>query len=477
MQLLYAFNPAFAAESFREAQAADPDCAMCYFGEAWALGPYLNGPMRADNAAEAYEAALKAKDLAQDRSNEIERALIDAMATRYERSHDADRRPVLDSIYSEAMGDVFKAYPDDPEVGTLYGESLMLQLPRRGNWDINDPEVRKVHRALEHVLARDIRHPGACHLYIHATESTTSPEKAENCADYQGDAIPGASHIQHMPSHTYNRVGRWADAVRANTYAWHADQKAEYDEGVAIYPSHNVHMLLFAASMDGQGAVASQAAREYEKVVRDGQFYRSLVLTRFGRFDEVLEVTEPPAPPTFRGLWQFGRGYAHLKMGQADSAAAYLDMIRLEIDNMPEGEGFRGHPGENLLTVVAGILEVRCWRWTGGARGRSRCSKPQSKSKTASATTSPSRSTSRLGTGWARFCWRTERAPRRNECIARLWTTIRTTAGACSAWSRRSGHREERCGRPGAHSVPSVLGARGRVAAEFPLLMSIGRPY
>jgi len=357
MQLLYAFNPAFAAESFREAQVADPNCAMCYFGEAWALGPYLNGPMRADNAPEAYAAAQKAEELAEDRSNEIERALISAMAVRYESAHDADRRPVLDSIYSEAMRDVFEEYPDDPEAGTLYGESLMLQLPRRGNWDLNDPAVRRVHRALEHVLARDIRHPGACHLYIHATESTTAPEKAETCANYLGDAIPGASHIQHMPSHTYNRIGRWADAVRANTYAWHADQKAEYGEGVAIYPSHNVHMLLFAASMDGQGAVATQAAREYEKVVRDGQFYRSLVLTRFGRFDEVLEVTESPTPPTFKGLWQFGRGYAHLKLGQADSAAAYLDMIRLEIDNMPEGEGFRGHPGENLLAVVAGILE------------------------------------------------------------------------------------------------------------------------
>ncbi len=357
MQLLYAFNPAFAAESFREAQKADPDCAMCYFGEAWALGPYLNGPMRADNAPEAYDAVRRAKELAKDHSNEIERALIDAMAVRYERNHDPDRRRMLDSLYSVALGDAFQEYPDDPEIGTLYGESQMLMLPRRGRWDETDPKVQKVHRTLEHVLRRDIRHPGACHLYIHATEPTESPQKAERCADFLGQAIPGASHIQHMPSHTYNRIGRWADAVKANTQAWHSDQKAEYGEGIAIYPSHNVHMLLFAASMDGQGAVAAQAAREYDKVVDGGQFYRALVLVRFGRWDEVLELTQPPTPPTFKGLWIFSRGYAHLKMGQADSAATYLDMLRLEIDNMPEGANFRGHPGENLLGVVAGMLE------------------------------------------------------------------------------------------------------------------------
>ena len=45
LQLMYAFTPEDAARSFREAQKRDPSCAMCYFGEAWAWGHYLNGPM------------------------------------------------------------------------------------------------------------------------------------------------------------------------------------------------------------------------------------------------------------------------------------------------------------------------------------------------------------------------------------------------------------------------------------------------
>ena len=107
---------------------------------------------------------------------------------------------------------------------------------------------------LESALKIDPKHPGACHLYVHATESTVKPELAEACAEYLGKTIPGASHINHMPSHTWNEVGRWGDSVEANTEAWHSDLKADAGEGFAIYPDHNLHMLLYAASMDGQGA-------------------------------------------------------------------------------------------------------------------------------------------------------------------------------------------------------------------------------
>jgi hypothetical protein len=91
--------------------------------------------------------------------------------------------------------------------------------------------------------------------------------EAQRCADLLGASIPGASHINHMPSHTYNRVGRWGDATRANIEAWQTDQRAGGGDGFAIYPAHNLHMLLFSASVDGQGAIAAQAARDYTKLV------------------------------------------------------------------------------------------------------------------------------------------------------------------------------------------------------------------
>ena len=352
VQLMYAFTPVDAARSFREAQKLDPSCVMCFWAEAWAWGPYLNEAMVDVDAPRAYAAIQKA--LALPASDPVERDLVEAMAIRYEPTHDQERREELDEAYSEAMAEVWARHPDNIDVGTLYGESLMLQVPRRGNWDLEDPAVQKIHEVLEELLGDDIGHPGACHLYVHATESTPNPGKAEACADLLGQAIPGASHINHMPSHTYNRVGRWGDAVRSNIEAWHSDLKAEYGEGFAIYPSHNLHMLLFAASNDGQGAIAIQAAKDYAKIVEGGSFYHALTLMRFGRFDEVLELEEEPSNAAQRGLWAFARGYAHLREGAADSARAYLEQV--EKDRASD-VSFRGHPAAQLLGVVGFILE------------------------------------------------------------------------------------------------------------------------
>lgn len=363
VQMMYAFTPLRAARSFRQAQREDPNCAMCFWGEAWAWGPYLNGGMGGDDAPRAHENIMRAKELAGQYANEVERALIEAMAVRYAPEHDRESRRKMDEEYARAMAEVYQRFPDDVEVGTLYGESLMLLEPRRGRWDIEKPEVQKIHAVLEATLAIDIRHPGACHLYVHATEPTVVPEKAEACADHLGASIPGASHIQHMPSHTYNRVGRWGDAVRANLDAWHSDQRAEHDIAWAIYPSHNLHMLLFAASMDGQGAVAVQAGRDYGKTVASGNFYEAMTLLRFGRFDEILELDDPPDRGIQRGFWDFSRGYAYLRRDDVNRARFYLEKVKLAAETT--SGSFRMHSAADLLGVVAGILEGEILRADG----------------------------------------------------------------------------------------------------------------
>jgi tetratricopeptide (TPR) repeat protein len=366
LQLMYAFAVEEGRRSFQAASAADPGCAMCAWGEAWAWGPYLNGPMSPEDEPRANEAARRASALAREGGvSPVERSLIDAMTVRYAPEPDADGRAARDSAYARAMARVYEEHPGDLEAGTLYGESLMLLEPRRGVWPLDRPSVQRIHRVLEETLARDLSHPGACHLYVHATETTPAAEKAEPCAELLGTSIPGASHINHMPSHTYNQIGRWGDAVRANQRAWHSDQKAAIGEGFAIYPSHNLHMLLFAASMDGQGAVAVQAGKDYGKLVEGGQFYHALALLRFGRFDEILELETAPEDEIFEGLWGFARGYAHLREGVPDSARIYLEGMRRTIRESGDDVQFRGHPARQLLGVTAGILEGEILRAEG----------------------------------------------------------------------------------------------------------------
>jgi tetratricopeptide (TPR) repeat protein len=364
-QMMYAFAKPEAVRSFREAWKRDPACAICYWGEAWAWGSYLNAPMNDEEAPHAYAAIQKARSLAAGAPAK-ERALIEAMAVRYVEKFDGARRVEQDRAYADAMQKVAAQYPDDLEIATLYADALFLLEPRRGTRDVNDPNVHRLHQALEAILARDVKHPGACHLYVHATESTVVPGRAEACAEFLGRSIPGASHINHMPSHTWNEVGRWGDSVRANLAAWHSDLKAAIGEGFAIYPEHNLHMLLYAASYDGQGAVAMRAGKDYAKLTGE-TFYEVLTLMRFGRFDEVLQVTNRPKPDVQGGLWDFAQGYAHLKQGNADFAALYLARVKKLADTSTAS--FRVHSAKNLLTIAAGILEGEMQRTAGDLDG------------------------------------------------------------------------------------------------------------
>ncbi|MDP1569618.1 MAG: hypothetical protein Q8L86_06415 [Vicinamibacterales bacterium] len=365
MQMMYAFARLDAIRSFREAWKRDPDCAICYWGEGWAWGSYLNGPMTADQSPFAYAATQKALAL-RAKATPNEQAFIDALAVRYVKDFNADTRVEQDRAYAEAMRTVAERYPDDLDAGTLYADALFLLEPRRGRRDINADSIKRLHGELERVLAMDIRHPGACHLYVHATESTVRPEKAAACAELLEDSIPGASHINHMPSHTFNVMGRWADSVRGNTKAWHSDLKAEIGEGFAIYPSHNLHMLLFAASMDGQGAVAIQAGKDYAKLT-DDTMYHVLTLVRFGRFDEVPAVTARPERDIPAGMWDFAQGYAKLREGDVTFARAYLARVTKAAETSTQN--FRAHPARVLLGIVGGILEGEILRQEGDLPG------------------------------------------------------------------------------------------------------------
>ena len=161
-------------------------------------------------------------------------------------------------------------------------------------------------------------------------------------------------------------MGRWADSVRANLEAWHSDLKAAIGEGFAIYPEHNLHMLLYAASMDGQGAIAMQAGKDYAKLTGDS-YYQVLTLLRFGRFDEILAVTNRPKSEITAALWDFAQGYAQLRQGSADFAPVYLARVQKTADTSTAM--LRVHTAKNLLGIVAAILDGEIRRGNGDLNG------------------------------------------------------------------------------------------------------------
>lgn len=352
---MYAFGTSIAEESFRASQVEDPQCASCYWGEAWSLAPYLNGGMSPGNERSAHAAMQKAREHVSSAS-EVERALIDAFSVRFEADPDRDRRKMLDTLYAREMDKVAARYPDDLDVLTLQAEAWMLLRPRRGDVDLEAKDVKKILPILETVLARNIRHPGACHLYVHLVEASEDPGLAEACSDHLGSQI-AVSHIHHMPTHIYMNIGRWGDAVRGNQQAWHADQKAEHGGPPGVYPSHNLHMLLNAAVMDGQSAVAIQAAKDLARHRGPWASYIPLTYAAFGRWSEILAGDGPGSDePMELVAWSFSRGLAYLRLGHIDIAQDHLDEIDEVLVEADPSALFRFSPLADVVALPRSIL-------------------------------------------------------------------------------------------------------------------------
>ncbi|GAB5413543.1 MAG: hypothetical protein Cons2KO_11460 [Congregibacter sp.] len=352
MQLRYGYSMREAARSMAEARRIDPKCAMCFWGEAFALGSFLNRGMTEANAKLAHEAIETAAELSKDLP-QLEIDLINAARVRYPANYDPDKRRISDQAFADAMADVHKKYPNHSEVTTIYSTALFLLEERRGYRNLTDPKLQHLHELLQSVIERNPAHPGACHLYIHATESTSQPELGLPCAETLGASVPGASHIQHMPSHAWNEVGLWHRSVEANLKAWRADRAALRDAGFSYGASHNLHMLVFAASFDGQGDVAIQAGDDYAEQTGN-PMYAMLTRLRFGRFDEILERDDRPTNTRDAAFFDFAKGYASLREGDLAEAKALRDAV---VDYAADTQDrFRYHSAATLTQLLAQLL-------------------------------------------------------------------------------------------------------------------------
>jgi len=373
LAFLYAFNHDEAIRSFRRAGELDPKCGMAFWGIAVANGPHINNPVVPENRAKAaWEALTQAKALAAAASP-VERALIEALASRYAWPQPEDRKP-LEQAYADAMRAVWKAFPKDADVGALFAESLADLRP----WDLWTPDgkpqpgTEELVATLESVLALDPRHPLANHLLVHAVEASPHPEKADRAAEALRDLQPGLGHMVHMPSHIDVRRGRWQKAIDANAKAIEADRRYRArspNQGFyRLYMAHNHHMLTYGAMMTGQSELALQTIREMvadipldfvkENPWADGFLAMPLeVLMRFGRWDEILGEPElPEFAPISRSLRHYARAVAYASKGNVAAAqteqAAFLEART----RVPKDATFGNNSGSDILDVAEHLM-------------------------------------------------------------------------------------------------------------------------
>ena len=347
LRMAYGFNHEAAGRAFAEAARLDPQCAMCLWGQALVLGPNINLPMQSEANAPAFELSRRAVALAAH-ARPADRALVEALALRYADPAPEDRS-ALDQAYAQAMDRVVHDFPGDDDAATLYAEALMDLTPW-AYWTAEGQQTEHTPRILgelERVLARNPRHIGAMHYYIHATEASPDPKRAEPYADALAALAPGSGHLVHMPAHTYIRLGRYHDATLSNFAASTADKDflAVCRGSNGVYPlgyvPHNWHFATLTAGLTGSRTLALQAAEQTAKradLAAMGQaplefmqqFAVAPLLTRvrFGDWDAILAepvpASELPFPAAIR---HFARGMAHARDGKLEYAARDADAL------------------------------------------------------------------------------------------------------------------------------------------------------
>ena len=376
VRFLFGFNHAEAIRSFEEAARHDEDCAMCWWGVAFAYGPNINMPMMPDAASPAIAAVEKATELALY-ANSAEQAYIAAIAKRYSSDPNADRAQ-LDKDFAAAMKGLAASLPDDPDAQTFYVEALMDTSPwnywEKGGTQMH-PGLEDIIPTLERTMARWPDHPGAKHLYIHAVEASADPKRGEAAADALHPMMPGMGHVVHMPGHIYNRIGRYEDALKVNIEAEAADEKFASDSGQhglysKMYYIHNMQFGTTAATNDGQSAVAiaqarkalanlDYAAAEHVPMVENATQIAQLTLLRFGKYGDVLSEPMPGANMHLSlAIYHYARARAYV--GRDDMIGASGEQAELKkFHNDPVLDRFIpfGVPAKEIVALADKIVE------------------------------------------------------------------------------------------------------------------------
>jgi tetratricopeptide (TPR) repeat protein len=352
LAMCFAFNHEEAVRCFERALSEDPGMPMALWGMAYAWGPNINNmEIEPHQIAQASLAARLAKIQAK-RSTKLERDLIAALAQRYATPVPENREP-LNQAYAEAMRNLHKQYPDDSLVATLFADSLMLLRPWK-HWSPDGkpaPETPEIVAVLEGALQRWPDHPVLCHLYIHTMEASPTPEKALSAANRLRDAMPGAGHLVHMPSHIDVLLGNYRQVITTNQKAIAADAEFVRREGAhnfyTFYRVHNYHFLVYGALFDGQSELALRTARELVEQVPEDMLKQQTdfldafmptalhVLVRFGRWEDILAEPEPAAYlPASRSVWHYARALAYAatdRVAQAKTEQQSFHKVRATV--------------------------------------------------------------------------------------------------------------------------------------------------
>jgi tetratricopeptide (TPR) repeat protein len=392
----YGFNHEEAIKCFQRAIAEDDNCALAFWGLAYASGPNYNKPWEFFDEEDFLATVKKADTAAKDArlrgtsASLLEQALVEALQSRYpsdlSRKYDQDDSKAWNQSYADAMQKVYKSFPEDLDVATLYADALMNVTPW-GLWDLktgepaSDAHTLKAKAVLERALSDpdSDRHPGLLHMYIHLMEMSSTPEVALPKADLLRGLVPDAGHLQHMPTHLDILCGDYESAAIWNLEAIKADEKFLSRAGpvnfYTLYRSHDYHFRIYAAMFAGQSKIALASVVGLEASLPEDLLrvasppmadwlegflsVRIHVLIRFGMWQDILALKLQADKQFFcvtTAFVLYGRGIAFAATGQVQNARDAVRKFDSALGKVPASRMLFNNRCIDILQVARTML-------------------------------------------------------------------------------------------------------------------------
>jgi tetratricopeptide (TPR) repeat protein len=211
LAMVHSFVYPDSVQAFTEAAAADPQCAIAYWGIAISHRPNpLILPLAAAVLKNGWEAVEKGNAIGA--KTERERDWLAAIELYY-KDYDKVDQTTRGLAYEKAMEQLMQKYPDDQEAAIFYALALNETALHS---DKTYAKQLKAGAILEKVAATLPEHPGVLHYLIHTYDYPPLAQRGLDAANKYARVAPAAQHAQHMPAHTYSMLGLWPQSVESN---------------------------------------------------------------------------------------------------------------------------------------------------------------------------------------------------------------------------------------------------------------------
>ncbi len=378
---LHSFEYEQAGQAFARAAAADPRCAIAFWGVAMSLHHPLWAPPSAAELERGRQALAQAR--AAGSASERERAFIAALQAFYAETPGLDHRGRT-LAWLAAMEHLHERFPQDAEAAIFYALSLIAA----GTMD-DDPNFARERAAgaiLNRMLSAHPDHPGVAHYLIHNFDYPPLATLALPAARRYAAIAPASPHAQHMPSHIFVRLGLWGETIASNLASETASRayaRAQVYADSSAERLHAMDYLAYSYLQQGQDEQAEHVLQELYAIRRvDPPAFQvayaataipaRLVLER-RRWQEAAALE---LPENVRGLapldtFRWGQGHVHFARAIGAARSGNAAAARREVASLEAIEqAMTIPPGTYDWRIQVAIARQIAQAWLAQAEGR-----------------------------------------------------------------------------------------------------------